>query len=93
MNGVGKIGGDKIRQNLPFPSIPKILAFAVTGAHQDASRTSAAGKFDIAMTVTDDDGLMQVYGMFPCRAFEHTRFRLAAIAAISRGVRAMINSI
>jgi hypothetical protein len=70
-----------------------MLAFAITGAHEDAARTRPAGQFHIAVAISNDDRLMQIYGVLPGRAIQHSCHRLAASAAFGRSVRAIVNSI
>ena len=90
MNSVGKVGGDKIRLKLPLWGIPEVFTFAVTGAHQNTAGSGAAGQLDVTVAIADDEGAMQVYGVFAGGPLEHSRLRLAAIAAISRSVRAIV---
>jgi hypothetical protein len=87
---IGKVRGDKIRFNGPIRGIPKIFTFAVTGADQDTACAGAPGKLDVAVTIADHERSMQVDGVLPSCPFEHTRFWLAAIAAVGRGVRTKV---
>jgi hypothetical protein len=90
VNSISEIGGDKIRLNLPFWDIPEIFAFAVTTAHEDASRARTTGQLDVAMAIADNEGSMQVDGVLLGSALEHARLWLATIAAIGRSVRAVV---
>lgn len=90
MNSIGKVGGDKIRLKLPLWGIPQIFTFAVTGAYQNTASASAAGQLDVAVAIADDEGAMQVYGVFAGGPLEHSGLRLAAIAAIGGSVRAIV---
>jgi hypothetical protein len=90
VNGIRKVGGDKIRLKLPLWSIPEIFAFTVTGAHQNTVSARAAGQLDVAVTITNNEGARQVDGMLAGGAVEHACLRLAAIASVGRGVRTIV---
>jgi hypothetical protein len=49
------------------------------------------GEFDVKVTIANHKGTAQVQGMLADRAFEHSEFRLAAIAAVGRSVWAIVN--
>lgn len=91
MNGIGKVGRDKIRLNEPFGRIPQVFAFAVAGANKDTARAHTVRKFDISAAVADDKGSLKVDGVFLRRLQEHAGSRLPAFATIGRGVRAIVN--
>jgi hypothetical protein len=93
MNGIGKVGRDKIRLNEPFGRVPEVFAFAVAGANKDTARAHTARKFDITPAVTDDKGSLKVDGVFLRRLQEHARSRLPALATIGGGVRAIVNCV
>jgi len=90
MNRVGEVGGDKIRLKLPLWGVPEMLAFAVASPHEDTARACAASKFDVAVTIADDEGAKQVDGVLPCGAVKHACLWLAAVAAVGRRVRAVV---
>jgi hypothetical protein len=90
VNGVRKVGGDKIRLKLPLWDVPEIFSFAVSSAHQDTLRSRAMGKLDVAVAVADDEAAMQVDGVLAGGALEHTRLWLAAVATVGRRVRAVV---
>jgi hypothetical protein len=50
------------------------------------------GEFDVKVTIANHKGTAQVQGMLARRTFEHSEFRFAAIAAVGRSVRAIINA-
>ena len=90
MDRIGKVRGDKTWFNLPIRRIPKIFTFAITGADKDTACARAPGELDVAVTIADHERSMQVDGVLPGCPFEHTRFWLAAIAAVGRGVRTKV---
>jgi uncharacterized membrane protein YciS (DUF1049 family) len=47
-------------------------------------------KFDVAVTIADDERAVQVDVMFAGSEFEHSCLWLAAIAAVGRSVRAVV---
>jgi hypothetical protein len=90
VNSISKVGSDKIRLKLPLWGIPQIFAFAVAGAHQNTASAGAAGQLDVAVAIADNKGAVQVDSVFAGGPLEHSRLRLAAIAAIGRSVRAIV---
>ena len=90
MNGIGKVGGYKIRLNRPLCSVPKKFTFAVARAYQNTAGSGAMGKFDVTVTIPDDEGAVQIDGMLAGRTFQHSGLRLTALAGIDGGVRAIV---
>jgi len=50
------------------------------------------GEFDVNVPIASHKGTAQVQGMLAGRAFEHSEFRLSAIAAVGGSVRAIVNA-
>jgi acetolactate synthase regulatory subunit len=90
VNGVRKIGGDKIRLRRPLRGVPKILAFAISRSHQNTACAGEAGKLNVRVAISDDERTMQVERVLSSRLLQHSGFRFAAIAAIPQSVRAIV---
>jgi hypothetical protein len=68
------------------------FAFSVAGANQYAPSAGTVGEFDVKVAIANHKGTAQVQGMLASRAFEHSEFRLSAIAAVGWSVRAIVNA-
>jgi hypothetical protein len=90
VNRIGEVGADKIRLKLPLWRIPEILALTIASAHQNTVSARAAGHLNVAVTIANDEGAMQIYGVFAGGPLEHSCLRLAAIATLGRSVRAIV---
>jgi hypothetical protein len=90
MDGICEVHCYEIRLKRPFRSVPKILAFAITCAHQNTARPGVASKLHVGVAVTNNDGAMQVQRVFSSGALQHAGFWLAAIAPVRGCVRAIV---
>jgi hypothetical protein len=73
--------------------MPGKFAFSVARANQYAPSAGAVGEIDVKVTITNQKRTAQVQGMLASRTFEHSEFRLAAIAAVGGSVRAIVNAL
>ena len=76
VNGIGKVGGYKIRLNWPLCSVPKKFTFAVARPYQNTAGSGAIGKRDVTVTIPHDEGAVQIDGMLVRRTFQHSEFGL-----------------
>src|SRR5262245_20836662 len=85
-----------------LPAVPLVLVLTqtISGQYKDGASAGIVRKFNVAIPVSDDEGLLQVNSKFCDGAFQHPRLWLAAIARLTVGrlthrrmVRAVIDRI